>query len=412
MKKKIVIVSGLQLCDNPRVVKEANTLSKAGYDVTVLSALISSSDIERNLTLARNAPFRSEHIFDVRSRTAISRGKWQFARIRRRIANTLHQLTGLESELQLGYFGPELMRHCLRINADLYSVHHCMAVAVGAKLSRLGRRVSIDVEDWHSEDLRTEERKLLPLRKLKAAEKITLRNGAFASTTSSALSDAISKVYECNKPIVLYNAFPLTERSVSGTPPYQRPISTNRLPRIGWISQVIGPDRGLEQLVEATHYLSRPVEIHLTGRLRPQMENTLRSRLHQSSRIIFQDQVPHENLLELMQSFDAGFAGEIAHNKNRDLTVTNKILHYFLAGIPAVCSDTQGQVEIYTQAPNACRIYKQYDPESLACAIDSLFSTPESLSFAMKEAWYAASTKFSWEAQEPRLLEAVRKAIG
>jgi hypothetical protein len=134
--------------------------------------------------------------------------------------------------------------------------------------------------------------------------------------------------------------------------------------------------------------------------------------LHSASEIVFQDQVPHEKLLALMQTYDIGFAGEIAHNKSRDLTVTNKILHYFLAGIPAVCSDTQGQLEICRQVPEATRVYSQRDPVSLAAAIDSLLVSDDVLQRAKRAAWDAGATRFCWETQEPKLLAAVRQAIG
>jgi hypothetical protein len=35
---RVVILTGNQFCNNPRVIKEAGTLARAGYDVTVLGA--------------------------------------------------------------------------------------------------------------------------------------------------------------------------------------------------------------------------------------------------------------------------------------------------------------------------------------------------------------------------------------
>ena len=313
--------------------------------------------------------------------------------------------------MQLGYYGPELLQKCLAESADLYSVHSPMGLWVGANLIKRGRLVSVDIEDWHSEDLSEKDRSNLPLNMLKGIETTVLRQCAFSSSTSHALSDTLADVSECKPPIVLYNAFSRSERSTE-LPSNLNRISGAECKRVGWVSQVIGPDRGLEQLVAATHYLKRPIEIHLTGRLRSGMEDLLSSGLHSASRIVFQDQVPHEELLPLMQTYDIGFAGELAENRNKDLTVSNKLLHYFLAGIPAVCSDTQGQLEICRQAPEATRVYAQRDPASLAAAIDSLVENPEILNSAKQAAWDAGSTTFCWEANEDRLLNAVRVAIG
>ena len=351
------------------------------------------------------------YVRDVRSTALAEEFRWHCVRIRRKLSHATHQCFGWEWGVQLGYHGPELLQKCLAESADLYSVHSPMGLWVGANLIKRGRLVSVDIEDWHSEDLRGEDRRDLPLNLLKGLEATMLRQCAFASSTSHALSDALAGVYESKTPVVLYNAFSRTERADESPPPRTQ-IAGELRPRVGWVSQVIGPDRGLEQLVAATHYLKRPIEIHLTGRLRMGMEDLLRSGLHPASRIVFQDQVPHEELLPLMQTYDIGFAGELAENRNKDLTVSNKLLHYFLAGIPAVCSDTQGQLEICRQVPAATRVYAQRDPASLAAAIDSFLENPEILNSAKQAAWDTGSTTFCWETNEGRLLDAVRGAIG
>lgn len=408
--KKVIIVSGIQVSDNPRVVKEATTLANAGYDVEVLCSLLNPAQNSRNLRLAEGQRFRVHRVLDVSLSGLLPRVGWHWRRLRRRVALVACRTTGRESVHQLGYAAADLLKACLRRPADLYSIHLPQAMWVGAQLIRLGAKVSVDIEDWYSEDFRSEELPRSPVRLLRSVESSVLKGATFASTTSNALRDALTSQYECQPPIVLYNAFRLSERRLGDTHPHEQPVRAGHA-KIGWVSQVIGPDRGLEQLLAATHYVRHPVEIHLTGRLRPGMEDTLRAMLHSPSSVCFHDQVPHEELLPLMQSYDLGFAGELAHNKSRNLTVTNKILHYFLAGIPVVVSDTLGQLEICRQAPAATRVYAQRDPESLAAAIDSLLERPEVLRSAKKAAWDAGSTTFCWEANEPRLLDAVHAAI-
>jgi glycosyltransferase involved in cell wall biosynthesis len=415
--KTITIVCGLQLSDNPRVVKEAETLANAGYCVTVLCSLASEADVPRNLALIHGQRFHCHYVHDVRSKHISDRLRWNWRRFRRRAHQAMYDWFGKESGHQLGYHTYELLRICLRQNADLHSVHSPMALFVGSQLLAAGRCVSVDLEDWHSQDLRAKERSRLPITTLEDAERMVLKKAVFCSTTSHVLSNALRENYNTRPPIVLYNAFPLLERSHSEITSERREAcfeitTASKLPRVGWVSQVIGPDRGLEQLVEATHHLRQPIEIHLTGRLRPGMAESLKSRLHSASEIVFQDQVPHEKLLALMQTYDIGFAGEIANNRNKDLTVSNKMLHYFLSGVPVVCSDTQGQMEIFAQVPDACRVYQQRDPVSLATAIDSLLVSDDVLQRAKRAAWDAGSTRFCWEAQEPKLLAAVREAIG
>ena len=409
--KKITIVSGIQLSDNPRVVKEATTLANAGFDVEVLCSLLKPEDQTRNRRLEETHAFRVQRVLDA-SRSGIQDWlNWQWLRLQRKAALTVYRFTARESVHQLGYTADGLLKACSSRLADLYSLHLPQAMWVGTKLLERGATVSVDIEDWYSEDLRPEDGPRSPVKLLRSNEATILQGAVFASTTSQALSSALATCYGCRPPVVLYNAFRLSERSGGRVPPHDQPMNSGP-PRIGWISQVIGPDRGLEQLAAASHHLRQPVEIHLTGRLRPEMENTLRSMTHSSCTLCCHDQVPHEDLLPQMQSYDLGFAGELTHNKSRNLTITNKILHYFLAGLPVVASDTLGQLEICRQVPEATRVYAQRDPKSVAAAIDSLLESPDVLRRAKQAAWDAGSSKFCWEENESRLLDAVQNAIG
>ncbi|MCF8294760.1 MAG: hypothetical protein K9I34_01750, partial [Bacteroidales bacterium] len=49
--KKIGILTQSHLCRNPRVVKEANTLAAAGYDVHILTTFTSAELLQEDLTL-------------------------------------------------------------------------------------------------------------------------------------------------------------------------------------------------------------------------------------------------------------------------------------------------------------------------------------------------------------------------
>src|SRR6202158_4644248 len=55
---RLVILTGNHLCNNPRVIKEAGTLARAGYDVTVLGAWLDRALKDRDQKIIQSAPLR------------------------------------------------------------------------------------------------------------------------------------------------------------------------------------------------------------------------------------------------------------------------------------------------------------------------------------------------------------------
>src|SRR5262249_33171600 len=108
---------------------------------------------------------------------------------------------------------------------------------------------------------------------------------------------------------------------------------------------------------------------------------------------------------------DIGFAGEMKYCRSRDLTVTNKLLHYLLGGLAVVASDTIGQREVAAQASGAGELYPSGHAHGLAKAIHALVGSADRLELARAAALRADEATFCWERQEGALLEAVARAL-
>ena len=121
--------------------------------------------------------------------------------------------------------------------------------------------------------------------------------------------------------------------------------------------------------------------------------------------------VPNEELLSRLAEHDIGFAGEQPYCRSRDLTVTNKILHYLLGGLAVVASDTAGQREVAMQASGAVTLYEPGNPVALAQALRTLIDSPDNLARAKAASLQAAERTFCWERQEPILLQNIQEAL-
>jgi Glycosyl transferases group 1 len=120
--------------------------------------------------------------------------------------------------------------------------------------------------------------------------------------------------------------------------------------------------------------------------------------------IVFVHPVVHnDELLSRIAEHDMGFAGERGHCRNNDLTVSNKILHFLLAGLAVVASDTAGHREVAEQAAGAVWLYPPGNAPALAACLNSLLRSSDRLERSKHVALAAAQKAFCWDRQEPAL---------
>jgi glycosyltransferase involved in cell wall biosynthesis len=411
-KTEIVLLTGNSLCHNPRARKCATSLARSGYAVTVYGAWHESELKARDLRLLETIPFKFVPLVDSTLPGLGARTARLARRAGKSTADRLYAMTGLQSRAQLGFGGAQLLREALRTPADLYIAHSEPALHVGRALLRRGRRVGVDMEDWFSEDLLPEARRYRPVAMLRTLEQDLLSRGAFASCPSHAMSAALSDEYACVPPTVIYNAFEWSERTafVGGDAHDRR---SSDLPSLHWYSTTLGPGRGLEDLIAALAFVDAAAEVHLRGRPAAGFVAWLQARAPEKWRdkIFFHPLVANDQLLPKIAEHDIGFAGEMKYSRSRDLTVTNKMLHYLLGGLAVVASDTTGQREVARQAVDAVQLYPAGNAQALARVLNDLFGSRERRERAKAAALTAAQKTFHWERQEKALHDAVARAL-
>jgi glycosyltransferase involved in cell wall biosynthesis len=405
----IAIFSGSHLCHNPRIIKEATTLAGAGYQVEIIGGWFDGVLKARDIELLAHIPnVKYTPVLDLTESNTVQRF---ICRARTKIGQTIHSQLGFENTWQLGYFAPSLRRAAKKSDADLLIAHSEPSMAaVAFAAARHGQSAGVDMEDWFSEDLSPDARKYRPVRLLRSLENALL-GWAYSSCPSEAMSNALANELNCRPPAVIYNAFSWSERkSLDGD---FRDRKNLRTPSIHWYSQTLGQGRGLEDLFGALGHLLCDVEIHLRGNPVAGFDRWLSERVPPEwlSKIFIHGLVENHELLSRIAEHDIGFAGEMKFCRSRDLTVTNKILQYLLAGLAVVASDTTGQKEVAAQADGAVRIYRSGDPAALAKELNLLLTSPGELARSKAAALAAAKETFCWERQAPRLLEEVERAI-
>lgn len=421
-ERSIVIASGNHLCSNPRVVKEADALAAAGFDVHVLGGAYIGELKRRDMDLAAGRRWKYRAAYDL-AENAVAR---LLLKAQRRCGLFWWSKLGMANAWQIFYGTGNIRRAVAKLDADLTIVHWEAALpGVMAQLRR-GRPVGVDMEDWFSEDLLPSARSSRPIDLLASFEKQLLTEGVHSTCTSAAMADALVARYGCRRPVVIRNVFPANEREAMDGEWKDRAGLPNLCPRnlpeaprpadapvsIHWYSQTIGPGRGLEELFEASRNLSGEFEIHLRGdcvKYSAWLESIIDNRLRQ--RVHLHPLVHNNELLSRIAEHDIGFAGEKSAPPSRDLTITNKFFQYLQGGLAVVASATSGQKEGAREAEGAVSLYPPGDVDSLRESLQQLIDNRPKLD-AMRAAAWEAGARLCWENEAPKLVEAVERCFG
>lgn len=399
MGKTICIVSQSHISRNPRVLKEALALMRAGYTVHILTAIHSRTLLEQDLLLLNNSGITYEFYSDLR----ISNLTSFKARLVKSLATTLQQKFNIQSKFSLGYSVPKLKKLCIAINADLYIMHQELATCVGAQLIKHHRKVAFDLEDWYSEDLLPQARNRRPIALLKKAESVAVNSGAYCATTSSVLAKKLTMVYAGKPPTVIYNVFPSPFIPAVVNKTYTSPV------KLFWFSQTIGPGRGLEQFISLLANVKNGVELHLLGAIDNTYKSILTKLLASRHAIRFHPLVPEPELAQKIAGFDVGLALELDDSLSRNYTITNKFFQYIQSGLPVIVTATAGQAEAFELYQPGLMLSPIPD-NTVINALENWLNNPEDMLKASIRAKEAAKI-YNWENESKKLLQLVQDAL-
>lgn len=408
---RILILAAGHLWSNPRSRKEADALAEAGHEVSIGGIWFDQAGVDRDFSLASGRAWKFEPFLDLRPTTRIGRARNLLARSRNRLAREAYSRLGTRSPSLFGYGTREMLRTAIRTAADLTIVRSEAGMWVANSLLDRGQRVGIDFEDWYSEDLQPDSRATHPVPWLKQLERRAAAECVYAVTTSVVMANAIAAEYRVPAPRVVYNTFPLGDSARLDKNRKDR--KNTDIASVHWFSQTIGPGRGLELLFVAAERVTRPFEIHLRGRLLANYAGWFAAVVPPGlrERVFVHDTVPNEELPSRIAEHDIGLALEAQNVRSRNLTITNKLFQYMQAGLAIIATDTAGQREVFSQAPDMGLLIRNDDPDALARALGELLGDAKRLSAAKGAAAAAFQEKFHWERQSSIVAQLVDRAI-
>jgi len=399
MGKKVMIISSGQPSLNPRMVKEADALSDAGYDVTVLYAYWNDWGTKFDEALIPAKKWKAVRIGGDPKKDKMT---YFLSRMIHKLAKVLGGKNS--GELAITRAGYYLIREAPKYRADIYIGHNLGALAATVTASTVHQKpCGFDAEDFHRNEVSDEDGNPDVILKTKLENQYFPQLN-YLTASSPLIAAAYQKLFPALKTEVILNVFPSDGHVQSPPENKTGPV------RLFWFSQTIGPNRGLVDIINALALLKdQPFELHLLGHI---LDDSQIGFIKSSAiETYFHEPIPPDEIIAFASQFDIGLALENSTPYNRNICLTNKLFTYLQAGLAIVASDTAAQSRFLAEYPGIGKTYTKGKPEELAANLLDYHRNREKLTDNRLAAFNLGREKLNWETESKSLLALVEKTL-
>jgi glycosyltransferase involved in cell wall biosynthesis len=407
---KIVLITSGQPTLNPRLVKEADALTDAGYNVTVIYQYWNAW-----ATLLDDDLLSKKKWKVIRIGGDPIRGKFNYwkTRLRQKVANIIlakFSFYKALAEFAIGRCTEELKRCACDIPADLYIAHNLAALPAAVKAAKKNQaKAGFDAEDLHRYEMSDEENNY-GVKLKKFIEEKYFPKVDYLTTSSLEINNQYSKLFPHLKFTTILNVF-------SKNLNYSSKSNINSPLKLVWFSQHIGLSRGLQEVFAALKNLEKhKIELHLLGFLSSQSKQefddlVFNLKFDQQPKIFFYPPIGPAYIQDYISKFDIGLALEPGFSINNDLALSNKIFTYIQSGLAIIASNTTAQKQFLADFPNMGLVYEKNNTESLTNAIQSYAENRHLLVAHQQKAYNYANETLNWEVEKEKFLSTVEQTL-
>lgn len=406
MKYKVLLLTSGQPSINPRLVKEADVLSDAGYDVTVLYVYWNDWATKFDTPLLQNKKWKA---IRVGGDPYQQKTTYFFSRLIHKISRSIIQKIGpvnMLSQIAISRGAYFLTREAKKHKADLYIGHNMGALAAVIKAAKKHNAKSgFDTEDFHRQEV-SDDKNSLHYKNVKYLEDKYLSKADYVTSASPQIADAYQRLYPGIEPVSILNVFP-QDTSVK-----KRTVN-NGIIKLFWFSQTIGANRGLEEVIEALNRLnSNNIELHLLGNSNDSIKQLFSNKAAAGKQqVFFHEPILADDLISFASQFDIGLASENSTPLNRNICLTNKIFTYLQAGLTIIASDTTAQKAFLNEHPEVGKVYQKNDIQSLTNILSAYQADREFLHNTCTASLKLGREKMNWENESKKFLQLVQTTL-
>jgi len=387
--KKILLISPYPPAQNPRLVKEYETLKQEGFYVKVLFA-------ERDKwasvhTLAQNTDF-------IRVGGKYGSVFYYFSRI-------IHKLIRNIFPFEFGYNRVSLLLYlkAMSIKSDLYIGHNLASLPLVVKLAKRNYgKCGFDAEDFHrnevTDTITDKDVKLKTLIEDKYIQQID-----YFTAASPLIAKSYKNLYPKLNPIIINNVFKKKYQPILN-------LANNKSLKLFWFSQTIGTNRGLEDVIRALNSLNNPmIELHLLGNVSTNTATHFKKLA--IFKINYHAPISGNRIFNLAAKCDIGLALEPGFCLNNKIALSNKIFTYLISGLAVIASDTLAQKKFLTEYPLIGMSYPIGDIQALAKTIDTYDKNRNLLNEAKTNSHQLAKLEFNWEKESFKFIQVIDNVL-
>lgn len=408
LKKKIVLITSSQLSLNPRLIKEADTLVDAGYEVEVIYQFwnIWGSDLDKQLIQQKK--WKATRVGgDLVTEKLVY---WK-SRLVHKVAQRLIKVLGFRNnlaELAIGRCTSMLIEKARSLKADVYIAHNLSAIPAAVLASKQNKAKSgFDAEDLHryetSDDDTNDGVRLKSYIEEKYFTKVQ-----YLTASSPQIAQKYKEIFPSLNFTTLLNVFP--KNKIKLVQVQQPPL------KLFWFSQYVGLSRGIQDIIAALVNLQdESIEFHILGFLNQNVKDELDQfvdQLHftRAPNLIFHEPIASDELVKFAENFDIGLATEPGFSINNDLALSNKIFTYIQAGLAVLASDTSAQKDLLVKYPGMGEQYERGNATNVSKILKTYIDQPELLTKHKSQSATYANEELNWE-RESEKLQAILKEL-
>ena len=317
------------------MVKEADLLAEAGYEVIVIYEYWTDWATEVEKTLLPQKRWKAIRVGGSPKSQIIL---YWYTRIKFKLIRLLYKYFKLFPEAAIARSANLLLSHAKKNAADLYIAHNLGALQIAVKASKFHQtKCGFDAEDFHrNENANDQNHSAVKLNT--AIENRYIPMVDYLTASSPLTAAAYAKIFDRVCPVIL-NVLPKTKE--------KQFFRNNSILKVFWFSQTIGGNRGIETIIDALNISDNKFELHLLGKVDFLYIDMLRNRLNKNkSQLHFHAPIAPDQIPHFASQFDIGIASEIGFSINNNYALSNKIFTYIQTGLATIASDTPAQKDL------------------------------------------------------------------